>query len=151
MGSFRKPHSLGQVTERELSQALAKGWSRATSYDPAHWSEQNPAWGQCAVSALIVQDLLGGHLLVAKINGIEHYWNRLTDYKELDLTKHQFEHIQSVDGPTHADRDYVLLFPDTRRRYRQLRRSVLAHLKAWSHAGHDQKVSARSAQFRQAS
>src|ERR1700724_3464771 len=42
---------------------LAQAWSRDTSSDAEHWSASNPAWGQCAVTALIVQDLLGGHLL----------------------------------------------------------------------------------------
>jgi hypothetical protein len=140
----------GEITKRQLSRALAQGWSRATSYDPAHWSEQNSAWGQCAVSALIVQDLLGGQLLLGKINGIEHYWNRLADDRELDFTRDQFEHVESLDGPTCADRDHVLSFPDTRRRYRRLRRSVLAHLKAWSTATRELKVRTRNAQFRRA-
>jgi hypothetical protein len=148
---FKTPKGSAEITEDELSRTLVQGWSRATSYDSARWCEQNPALGQCAVSALIVQDLLGGQLLVGKVNGIEHYWNLLTDNRELDLTKHQFEHIESFEGPTYADRGYVLSFPNTRRRYRQLRRSVLAHLKAWSDTVREQKVSTRDTRFRQAS
>ncbi len=141
MRSLGTSKGSGEITKRQLSRALAQGWSRATSYDPAHWSEQNSAWGQCAVSALIVQDLLGGQLLLGKINGIvEHYWNRLADYTELDFTRDQFEHVASLDSPRCADRDYVLSFPDTRRRYRRLRRSVLAHLKGWSSATREPKA-----------
>ena len=151
MRSFRTSKGDGGITKRQLSRALAQAWSRATSYDPAHWSEQNSALGQCAVSALIVQDLLGGQLLLGKINGVEHYWNRLTDDRELDFTRDQFEEIESFDGPTCADRDYVLSFPGTRRRYRRLRRSVLANLKAWSSATREPKVRTRKTQLRQAS
>jgi hypothetical protein len=149
--SFRKPNRTREITERELSVALTRGWSRTTSYDPARWSENNSAWGQCAVSALIVQDLWGGELLLGKINGIEHYWNRLSENKEIDFTRSQFDHIESLEGPMYVDRDYVLSFPATRRRYRQLRRSVLSHLKAWSNAVREPKVPARSPQLRQVS
>lgn len=64
-------------------------------------------------------------MLVGKVNGIEHYWNELPDGKELDLTKHQFGHITSFEGPSHARREFVLSFPDTRSRYERLRRRVL--------------------------
>ena len=118
-----------ESVEHKVSAALSQSWSLETSYDPAGWSEHNTAWGQCAVSALIVQDLLGGDLLVGKVNGIEHYWNELPDGRQLDLTKHQFRRIASLNGPTHVSREYVLSFPDTCSRYDRLRRRVLARIR----------------------
>ena len=46
--------------------------------------------GQCAVTALVVQDFLGGELIRAFVCGESHYWNRLPDGSELDLTADQF-------------------------------------------------------------
>lgn len=150
MRAAGKTNASAGITECALSRALAQSWSRDTSYDPDGWSEQNPSWGQCAVSALIVQDLLGGELLVGKVNGIEHYWNRITGDRELDLTKDQFGYTQNLGGPILAQREYVLSFADTRRRYSQLRRRVLAHLKALCETAVEHTVSSSSTQFKQA-
>ena len=117
-----------ESVESKVSAALCQSWSLETSYDPAGWSEHNSAWGQCAVSALIVQDVMGGELLVGKINGVEHYWNELPDGRQIDLTRHQFGKIASLEGISHASRECVLSFPDTRSRYERLRRRVLARL-----------------------
>lgn len=81
--------------------AVRAGWS-AASCDPvdlADWSPENPARGQCGVTALVVQDHLGGELMIGDVvhadgtrQGV-HYWNRLPDGREVDLTWEQF-----VDG-----------------------------------------------------
>jgi hypothetical protein len=103
---------------------LAQAWSSDTSSDPKHWSASNPAWGQCAVTALIVQDLLGGQLLRSTVGTISHYWNQLPSGDELDLTRQQFgEH--TVMGPVELrTREYVLSSPETVRRYDELKRRV---------------------------
>lgn len=138
--TFEKANDRPKVTGGQLSRVIARSWSRETSYDPPGWSEFNSAWGQCAVSALVVQDLLGGELLVGKVNGIEHFWNRLGDNREFDLTRHQFGHIKTFEGPTQVDREFVLSFPHTRRRYERLRRRVLAQLEASNIAGGEKKL-----------
>jgi hypothetical protein len=112
----------------QLERALVRSWSRETSYDPENWSKLNSAWGQCAVTALIIQDHIGGELVVGEVNGIPHYWNRLTRRRQVDLTAHQFgSEIKRTKGKK-CDRDFVLSFPDTIRRYRRLRSSVLQKL-----------------------
>ena len=101
-----------------LERRLQREWCRETSADPEHWSGQNPAWGQCAVTALIVQDTLGGEFLRARIDGVSHYWNRLPSGENVDLTRHQFVGGGSVESETEVrTRDYVLSFPETRERY----------------------------------
>ena len=112
-----------------LTKALEKSWRRETSYDPSNWSNENPAWGQCAVTAAIVQEFLGGILLSGEINGIEHYWNLLPGGRELDLTKRQFREVRSIKSAGRAEREYLLSFPDMRRRYNRLRSIVVAELK----------------------
>jgi hypothetical protein len=74
-------------------------WRRETSYDPEKWSPENPTHGQCAITALVIQDLLGGDLLKGKVNGADHYWNRLPDSSEFDLTRDQFGAAVSVTSP----------------------------------------------------
>ena len=104
-------------------------WRRETSYEPGKWSPENPTHGQCAITALVVQDLLGGDLLRAKVNGAEHYWNRLPNSSELDLTRDQFGSAPTTTAPERVSREYVLSFSNTVRRYRQLSRSFMSVLK----------------------
>ncbi|MGZ4306040.1 MAG: YunG family protein [Solirubrobacteraceae bacterium] len=68
-----------------LEEAIRGAWCVWTSdpVDQLRWSESNPASGQCASTALVVQDFVGGELLVADVKGGGgdtqgvHYWNRL--------------------------------------------------------------------------
>ncbi len=50
-------HHLGQI--EQIMKALYKSWSSDSS---SKWSQDNPAKGQCGVTALIVNDLLGGEI-----------------------------------------------------------------------------------------
>jgi hypothetical protein len=42
-----------------LKNILKKAWSKETSSVPDQWSKFNPALGQCAVTALAVNDYFG--------------------------------------------------------------------------------------------
>lgn len=96
--------------------ALIKdAWSPETTDT---WDPKNPALGQCAVTALIVQDLVGGGLIRCMNFGISHYFNRVGD-AEIDLTREQFVTWHPSDFSV-GDRQYMLSFPDTKRRYRAL-------------------------------
>lgn len=121
------------VTDAEIERAIAASWCRETSDDPQRWSLSNPACGQCAVTALVVQDFLGGELIRANINLTPHYWNRLPNRNELDLTKAQFKEIALSGPPAEATRQAVLSFSSTRRNYKLLRKRVLASLRRRSH------------------
>jgi hypothetical protein len=76
------------------------------------------------VTALVVQDAFGGEILRGVVHGIDHYWNRLPDSTEVDLTKSQFGSIREVPPINLVLRDQLLLNGDTLRRYRLLRESV---------------------------
>jgi hypothetical protein len=59
------------------------------------WDPANPARGQCGVTALIVNDLLGGDLVRAEVHVAGervdfHWWNLLPGGVEVDLTRDQF-------------------------------------------------------------
>lgn len=108
-----------------LRPLLERAWSKETSVDPSGWSAENPAWGQCAITALVIQDLYGGDLLRCKVRGISHYLNRLASGEAIDLTRDQFGDEQSpATVPELRTRDFVLSFPDTAQRYALLRARV---------------------------
>jgi hypothetical protein len=104
-----------------LFAAIRHAWAADTSIDP-EWSATCPARGQCAVTALVIQDYLGGQLIRAEVEGISHYWNRVKG-GEVDLTRDQFTHF----APTAVgirSRRYVLAFQGTVRRYETLKERV---------------------------
>lgn len=81
----------------EIEQALRASWSVETCdpLDAALWRPEHPSLGQCGVTALVVQDLLGGELVLGEVHegGVKvgsHWWNRLPSGREVDLTGDQF-------------------------------------------------------------
>lgn len=111
-----------------IDKALRASWATDTcSPDDlarAGWQPDNPALGHCDVTALIVNDIFGGDLMVGEVwlDGEQHgfhWWNRLPSGIELDLTREQFQLGQTVTaarvverlpGPTrHRWSEYLLL------------------------------------------
>ncbi|MFA5270537.1 MAG: hypothetical protein WC400_02960 [Patescibacteria group bacterium] len=74
----------------DLEAAIKPSWGKDTCYPPAvHlWTPEKPEIGQCAVTSLVVQDYLGGEILYDQEHN--HYWNRLPNGAEVDLTRGQF-------------------------------------------------------------
>lgn len=105
-----------------LTSAIRASWSADSAVRAS--ANTHPSAGQCAVSSLIVQDYLGGELLRSIVAGESHYWNRLPDGTEVDVSRDQFDSFESELPPSARDREYVLSFPDTRRRYLLLRAKV---------------------------
>lgn len=89
-----------------IENAIRASWSAETC-DPVDlpWSRSNPAKGQCSVTALVLNDLLGGELLLAEVRNADgsrqgvHYWNRLPSGQQIDLTREQFRHGEIVLEP----------------------------------------------------
>jgi hypothetical protein len=99
-----RPESVRAATLQETEAAIRAAWGRETSDDPDEWSEANPARGQCAVTALLVRELLGGEILVANVlrdgRRVErHAWNRLSSGLTLDLTREQFVNGERFGTP----------------------------------------------------
>ena len=67
------------------------------------WTPQNPAKGQCSVTALVAQDVLGGILLKTLTPEGMHFYN-LIDGVRWDFTISQFDRpIPFGDLPTSRD------------------------------------------------
>jgi hypothetical protein len=91
-------------TLSQLEDAIRAAWSAETAEDPAAWPADNPARDQCAVTALLVRELLGGEILIANVvrdgKRLErHAWNRLASGLEIDLTRCQFRNGEELSTP----------------------------------------------------
>lgn len=123
-----------------LKKALQNSWSKETSYCPNEWNESNPSIGQCATTALIVNDYLGGEIVWAEVilpdgKKISHFFN-LVDGEEIDFTKEQFPEgtvippgiKKNKNFPT--TRDFILSHEEQVGRYKMLKEKVDKFLEA---------------------
>lgn len=108
---------------KDIERAARNAWGADTSADGA-WRPETPELGQCAVTALLVQDAYGGVLKRALVNGVSHYWNEV-DGQIVDLTRAQFEKPLFIEDELERERDYVLSFPITAERYTLLKDRVI--------------------------
>ncbi|MCY0895257.1 MAG: hypothetical protein OWS03_03015 [Alicyclobacillaceae bacterium] len=70
----------------QILRVLEECWSEETSSD---YTPDLPSRGQGAVTALFLQDLLGGELLRTRVDQEWHYYNRI-DGERVDCTVHQY-------------------------------------------------------------
>lgn len=113
---------------------ICAAWRADTSFWPDSWEPANPAHGQCAVTALAVQDWLGGDIIHGIVAGVEHYWNRRGEV-ELDLTASQFGGSYGRCDVGRANRAALLANADTAHRYAVLvRRAGLRATQAYREA-----------------
>ncbi len=94
-------------TLTDITEAVRASWAADTCSpdDLARdgWSSDNPSWGHCDITALVVNDFFGGGLMVGEVH-LEgeghghHWWNRLPSGIEIDLTLEQFRLGQVVTG-----------------------------------------------------
>ena len=124
----------------ELEKVLQKSWSKETSACSAEWDESNPALGQCAITALIVNDYFGCDIIWAEAvlpNGKKsaHFFNYI-DNKEVDLTRSQFPQGTVIPvGPVgvekkkdFATRDFLFQYENKNSRYELLKENVNRNL-----------------------
>ncbi|WP_427108993.1 YunG family protein [Lysinibacillus xylanilyticus] len=75
-------------TENDLLRALKKSWSIHSS---SKWSIDNPAKGQCGVTTLVVNDIIGGKIYKTWLGEGWHFYNIL-DGERKDFTQEQFSY-----------------------------------------------------------
>ena len=105
-------------------EVVREAWVGATAMGA--WSSKCPELNQCAVTAMLVQDFFGGDLLRCECDdGDSHYWNRLPDGGEIDMTIGQFEYSGVVplrDTVVVRERSYVDGNRNTVKRYKVLKK-----------------------------
>lgn len=115
----------------DLERALRDAWCRETSEDPGEWTPENASRGQCAVTSLVIRDLLGGDILIAEVRRVDgppverHAWNRLPSGDEVDLTWDQFRAGETL-GPPEVTEPQVEIYG--RDRFLLLRDAVRSRL-----------------------
>jgi hypothetical protein len=116
------------LTLDTIAAALRQSWAADTcspdDVERAAWTADNPAWGHCDISALVVNDFFGGKLVCGEVRreGRQqgfHWWNRLPSGVDLDVTREQFRlgqivtEVRVVDRPDPLPRfrraEYLLL------------------------------------------
>jgi len=82
-------------TLNELFEILLKAWIRETAYpscqnDLEYNKANDPTYGQCAITAMLVYDMFGGTIHKIKVSGGTHYFNKINGHY-IDLTRDQFD------------------------------------------------------------
>lgn len=111
--------------------ALKDSWGKDTAYwkDAEGWTKENPALGQCAITALLFNELYGGQIYSGVSNtGIVHYWNRKLGIK-YDFTKQQFPSKTRFTNTKRWTREELLATGNVAERYELLRNRVLKLIK----------------------
>ena len=107
---------------RELKQLLMQSWNLETCSPGLRdkWDEENPSLGQCAITALIVNDFFGGKIMRCMSSSGSHYYNIIDD-ELVDLTVEQFlGEIPQYENGEERTREYLLSNEDTKNRYEKL-------------------------------
>ena len=113
-------------------EALNASWSKDTAYrkDAEKWTPQNPSLGQCAITALLFNELYGGRIYSGvSDDGIIHYWNRKFGIK-YDFTKQQFAKKIRFRKIKKWNREELLKTGNVAERYDLFKNRVLAIMKA---------------------
>ncbi|MFC8594613.1 YunG family protein [Streptomyces atroolivaceus] len=123
----------------DIEAVIRSSWDADTTTPAhrAHWDPGNPARDQCGVTALVVNDLLGGELIrgEVRIDGERvdyHWWNRLGMGVEIDLTREQFAPHETVSGGVAVERPAEIV--RLREEYELLRARVLDGLRGRTRA-----------------
>ena len=106
----------------ELKELLSKSWTKETCSPGLRneWNETNPSLGQCAITALIINDFFGGKIMRCMASTGSHYYN-LIDGNIIDFTVEQFlGEIPGYEEGQERTREYLLGNEDTKKRYEKL-------------------------------
>jgi len=105
-----------------MQEALLSSWSINTS---SKWTKDNPAKGQCGVTALVVNDVLGGQIRKTLLSEGWHFYNEING-ECYDFTASQFnEDIGYMDIQSSREEAFL----DTnQKQYDVLKQSVINNL-----------------------
>ncbi|MGW6317627.1 YunG family protein [Streptomyces sp. NPDC055099] len=119
----------------DIERAIRSSWSAETCTPEFRslWTNDNPARDQCGVTAMVLNDLLGGELIRGEvhIDGKRvdyHWWNRLGVGVDIDLTREQFRPEEIVTEGIVIPRPPVTEWRRLREEYELLRDRVLDKL-----------------------
>lgn len=119
---------------RKFEKAFEKAWTKETTYSDVKdkWTEAEKSYGQCAPTALVVNDLFGGRMLYDKKNF--HIWNELPDGTQQDFSRKQFKQPTVFTIYKYKSKDEILTDENGQRtkideRYKLLKQRFQEELK----------------------
>lgn len=124
-----KPGKSQINTIDDLYDVLLDCWCKETAYPScqAEWVPNDPTYGQCAVTAMLVYDMFGGSIHRIRVSGGgTHYFNKVNGHY-IDLTINQFDLYNlavNYEPNEEMDRKYCGKNPDTQKRYQLLLNSI---------------------------
>lgn len=116
------PYKKSFKNTKELKELLKLSWSKETCIKTLSdsWKNENPSLGQCAITALLVNDFFGGDIMRCMTSTGSHYYNIINN-EIIDLTKEQFlGEIPKYEEGELRTREYLLENEDTKKRYEKL-------------------------------
>ena len=128
------PAFAGIDTLHKLYAVLRQAWKADTAYRScqSEWVSNDPSYGQCAITAMLVHDMFGGTIHRIRVDGGgTHYFNKING-QYVDLTREQFDLYDlpvAYEPNEEMKREYCGKNPDTKERYKQLQRNIIAYLK----------------------
>ena len=120
-----QPAKLTEGVSKSFLAKLTTAWDKNTCH-PAYtdkWSEANPATGQCLVTALVIQDELGGDIYDCKVGRSRHFYN-VVNGETIDLTFSQFPEGSKITDSRIRDRKQLLANKETKQRYELLKSRI---------------------------
>ena len=95
---------MDDVKIKRIYEALIKSWSIKTS---SKWTIENPAKGQCGVTALVAQDIYGGEIKKTKVREVWHFYNCIAGQR-FDFTETQFnERLNYLDAESNREEAFA--------------------------------------------
>lgn len=105
----------------EVCEIVSMSFSKDTCYPNLRnkWTLENKTLGQCAITALVLNDFLGGKIMRCESETGSHYYNLIND-EIVDLTVSQFNILPNYETGIERTREYLLSNEDTKKRYKLL-------------------------------
>lgn len=109
----------------EVIRIIELSYSKETCYPNLRdkWCEENKTLGHCAITALVVNDFVGGKIMRCMSETGSHYYN-LINNEIVDLTFSQFKELPDYEHSEERTREYILSNDDTKNRYKILLNNV---------------------------
>lgn len=114
-----------KILINNLRHTLFECYSKELCYPKiaSEWSEDNKTLGMCAITALVVNDYLGGEICKIYVDGTSHYFNNIGG-RIIDLTEAQFNRSIDHSGSIVVNRVDILSNNNTLTRYNLLKHLV---------------------------
>ena len=129
-----KPGNSKIETINDLYNILRECWCKESAYPScqAEWVPNDPSYGQCAITAMLVYDMFGGSIHRIRVDGGgTHYFNYI-DGHYIDLTREQFDLYDmpiQYEPNEKMSREYCGKNANTKSRYDILIKRVLENVK----------------------